>query len=92
MDEQVKRDAYLRGLKLKNTGLDEETIFIRLEKQGVPSDLAKEVAKNVFLQRQIDNINNQPAPIFFASKRPLIETLIVEIKFWLQNRKSKKGH
>jgi len=41
MEEQIKREAYLKGLKLKNTGLDEETICIRLEKQGIPFELAK---------------------------------------------------
>ena len=92
MDEALKRDAYLKGLKLKNTGLDEETIWIRLEKQGIPHDLAKEVAKNVFMQRQIDAINNQPAPSFFASKTPLIGVLINEIKMWFHMRKSNKGN
>lgn len=62
--DAIKRDAYLRGLKLKNTGLDEETISIRLEKQGISSELAKEVAKNVFLQRKIDAINNEQVPAF----------------------------
>lgn len=90
MDEQIKRDAYLKGLKLKNTELDEETIAIRLEKQGVSFELAKEVAKNIFLQRQIDAINNQQAPSFFASKHPAIFQLIYEIKFWFQMRKSNK--
>ncbi len=90
MDYSAKRDAYTKGLKLKNTGLDEETIFIRLEKQGVPYDLAKEVAKNVFLQRQIDAINNQPAPSFFASKQPAVTTLINEIRLWFRMRKYNK--
>ena len=89
MDEQIRRDAYRKGLALKNTGLDEEIICIRLEKQGVPYELAKEVAKNVFMQRQIDAINNQPAPSFFASKGPAIRLLIEEIKLWFKMRKNK---
>ncbi|MCW3102749.1 MAG: hypothetical protein JWO09_1189 [Bacteroidetes bacterium] len=89
MEEHIKRDAYLKGLKLKNTGLDEETICIRLEKQGIPYDLAQEVAKNVFLQRQIDAVNNQPAPVFSIPKRPIISILIDEIRLWFQMRKQK---
>ena len=57
--EAIKRDAYPKGVKLKSSGLDEETILIRLEKQGVAYDLAKEVAKNVVLQRKIDKVNNE---------------------------------
>ncbi len=53
MDETLKRKAYLEGLKLKNSGLDQEIIYARLEKQGIPEELAKEVAKNVMLERQI---------------------------------------
>ena len=30
--ENIKRDAYLKALKFKNTGLDEEAIYARLEK------------------------------------------------------------
>lgn len=45
--ENIKRDAYLKALAFKNTGLDEEAIYARLEKQGFPDEIAKEVAKNV---------------------------------------------
>ncbi|MFL5762488.1 MAG: hypothetical protein ACJ77K_01020 [Bacteroidia bacterium] len=62
MEDAVKRDAYLKGLKLKRTGLDEETIAIRLEKQGVPYELAKEVAANIQLQRRIDVEDKEKLP------------------------------
>jgi len=52
MDETLRRKAYLEGLKLKNSGLDEEIIYARLEKQGIPPELAKEVAKNVLMERK----------------------------------------
>ncbi len=86
MDEAIKRDAYLKGLKLKNTGLDEETIVIRLEKQGVSSGLASEVAKNVFLQREIDSLNNQQAPSFFESKNSMFVQLYHEMKFLFKSK------
>ena len=87
MDESIKRDAYLKGLKLKNTGLDEGTIMIRLEKQGISSELAREVAKNVFLQRQIDSLNAAQAPSFFASKNSLFVQLFHEINFLFKSNK-----
>lgn len=90
MEDSIKRDAYLKGLKLKNTELDEETICIRLKKQGIPYELAKDIAKNIFLQRQIDSINTQQAPSFFASKGPIIRQLFLEIKLWFQTRKSNR--
>ena len=37
--EELKKKAYLMGLRLKNSGLDAETIYARLEKQGIPEDL-----------------------------------------------------
>lgn len=49
--EQLKRKAYHEGLKLQNSGLGEEVIYARLEKQGIPIDLAKEVAKNLVLEK-----------------------------------------
>ena len=51
-DEETRRSAYMKGLQLKQAGLDAETIYARLEKQGFHPDLAKEVASNIMLQRQ----------------------------------------
>ena len=53
--DSIKRKAYVEGLKLKNTGLEEEVIYAKLEKQGIPKDLAKEVARNVVIERNIYN-------------------------------------
>ena len=87
MDESVKRDAYIKGLRLKNTGLDEEIIAIRLEKQGVTAELAREVAKNVCLQRTIDSVNNAPAPGPFFNSAGAIGQLLKEIKLWFKLKK-----
>lgn len=61
--ENIKRDAYLKALKFKNTGLDEEAIYARLEKQGVPDDIAKEVAKNVLIKKIEDKDKEVPKPL-----------------------------
>jgi hypothetical protein len=91
MDEAIKRDAYLKGLQLKNTGLDEEIILIRLEKQGIPYDLAKEVAANVFLQRKVDAVNKLQPPNPFGSRGSIIMQFIYEMKLRLQIWKSEKN-
>lgn len=47
----LKHKAYLEGLKFKNSRLEEDVIYAKLEKQGIPIALAKEVAMNVVLER-----------------------------------------
>ncbi len=46
-EESLRRKAFMLGMKLKNSGLDPETIYARLEKQGISENLAKKVAFNV---------------------------------------------
>ena len=53
-ESEVKKKAYLMALRLKNSGLDEETIYARLEKQGVPEELARQVARDTQIQRNRD--------------------------------------
>lgn len=90
MEESAKRDAYLKGLKLKSAGLDEEAIFARLEKQGVEYDLAKEVAKNVFLQMKIDKDNNELPPSLFTNRLSIVEIIVNQVKRWFELKKLNK--
>ena len=53
-ESEVKKKAYLMGLRLKNSGLDEETIYARLEKQRIPEELARQVARDTQIQRNRD--------------------------------------
>ena len=77
----MKRDAYLKAWQFKNAGLDEEVIFARLEKQGFPYDLAKEVAKNVVAQKTEDKENKMPAYLnSFAVWRKLLKALFPKLK------------
>lgn len=61
--ENIKREAYLKALTFKNTGLDEEAIYARLEKQGVPEDIAREVAKNVLIKKMEEKEKQVPNPL-----------------------------
>lgn len=58
MDTELMNKAYLAGLKLKNSGLSEEIIYVRLEKQGFPEELARKVASDVFNQVEKETAEN----------------------------------
>jgi len=57
-DESLKRKAYLEGLRLKNSGLEAEIIYARLEKQGIPDELARKVVKDIMAERKKENIKD----------------------------------
>jgi len=59
MDESLKKKAYLEGTKLKNAGYDSEVILARLDKQGIPKDLAKQVVMNLYIQQQKEVVKAQ---------------------------------
>lgn len=54
-EDELKKKAYLMALRLKNSGLDAETIYARLEKQGIPEEMAKQVVRDILYEsrRQI---------------------------------------
>jgi uncharacterized membrane protein len=59
MDEELKRRAYLEGQKLQKVGYDAEVILARLDKMGIPEELAKQVAANLFIQQAVDESNRE---------------------------------
>lgn len=63
MDEELKRKAYLQAARLKNEGLDNEVIYARLEKQGIPDDLIQQVLGNLTVQ-QVKDVNAAQRPFF----------------------------
>jgi hypothetical protein len=64
--EEYKKMVYLAGLRLKNSGLDEETIYARLEKKGVPEDLARQVASDVRIERKKEKVRELETGYNFA--------------------------
>jgi hypothetical protein len=86
MEDSIRREAYLKGMQLKNSGLDAETIYARLEKQGYPAQLAKQVAKDVMLQRREDAINDLK-PGGPMSKKYLFSKLFQVVIDWIQKLK-----
>ncbi|MDB4923837.1 hypothetical protein [Mucilaginibacter sp.] len=65
MDEELKRKAYLEGMKLRKAGLDNEVIYARLEKQGIPDELIKNVLQNMSIQKKID-VTEEQKPSYYS--------------------------
>jgi hypothetical protein len=65
MDEELKRKAYLEGMKLKKAGLDNEVIYARLQKQDIPDELIKNVLQNMSIQRKREVIEEQ-TPFYYS--------------------------
>jgi len=59
MDEGLKNKAYLEGSRLKAAGYDNEVILARLDKQGVPDDLARQVIKNLSIQQKREVVEKE---------------------------------
>ncbi len=57
--EELERRAYSMAWKLKNSNFEEEVIYAKLEKQGIPKDLALEAARNIVLERQKDLVKDE---------------------------------
>jgi hypothetical protein len=49
---ELKKKAYLMALRLRSSGLDAETIYARLEKQGIPEELARQVAYDTIVEKK----------------------------------------
>jgi len=59
MDEGLRNKAYLEASRLKRSGLDNEVIYARLEKQGIPPDIINRVIQNINLQNVADQTNER---------------------------------
>jgi hypothetical protein len=60
--EELERKAFLLGLKFKQSGLDQEMIYVRLEKDGIPEDLALKVVRELAkgeLKKERDTANEK---------------------------------
>lgn len=79
--ESIKKEAYSKAMKFKNTGLDAEAIYARLEKQGVPENIAREVAKNVVMHKQEIKNSLPPTPTNpFSVWATIIKLIFPKIK------------
>jgi hypothetical protein len=51
-DNEMKKKAYLAAQRLRHAGLDAETIYARLEKQGIPEAFARQAVNDAILEKQ----------------------------------------
>jgi hypothetical protein len=65
-ESELRKKAYSIALKLKNSGLDAEVIYARIEKQGIPEEMAMEVVKDILIERKRD-IVQQTQPVYHFS-------------------------
>lgn len=80
-EEELKKKAYLMGLRLKHSGLDAETIYARLEKQGIPEELARQAAKDTLIERKREVLKETEPVYNFALIRIGIGVVIALISY-----------
>lgn len=79
--EELKKKAYLIGLRLRSSGLDGEAIYARLEKQGIPEAMAKDVVRDILTERK-RGVVNEATPIYdFAFVRIGIGVTVALISY-----------
>lgn len=65
MGEGLKNRTYLEGMRLKKSGLDDEVIRARLEKQGIPEDMIKSVIQNLNMKRKAEK-KEEHQPMYYS--------------------------
>ncbi|HMJ67381.1 MAG TPA: hypothetical protein VK508_00720 [Cyclobacteriaceae bacterium] len=78
---ELKKKAYLIGLRLKKSGMDGETIYARLEKQGIPEEMAKDVVRDILIEGKRDVVK-EATPIYdFALARIAIGITVALVSY-----------
>lgn len=55
-EEELKKKAFLEGMKLMRAGMDREVIYARLEKQGIPEEIINHAIQNLFIQKKVEQV------------------------------------
>jgi hypothetical protein len=71
-ESELKKKAYLIVLRLRNSELDMEAIFARLEKQGISEEIARQVIRDVIIQAKRDEVEEVKPVYQFAIIRIVI--------------------
>ena len=70
--KNLKEKAYKVALKFKGSKLEQEIVYAKLEKQGFPENIAKEVALNMVIEKK--NLNKED---FLDYKKIVLFTVAV---------------
>lgn len=65
-ESELRKKAYLMGMRPKSSGQDAETIYAKLEKQGITQELAKEVVRDLMKEEKREVIEKTKADLNFA--------------------------
>ena len=63
MSDELKKKAYLLASRLLQQGYDYEVIRARMDKEGIPEEMIKQVIKNLAVQ-QIVEVAKENKPFF----------------------------
>ena len=78
---ELKKKAYLMVLRLKNSGLDAETIYARLEKQGIPEEMAKQAIRDTLLESKRQVVKDTEPAYNFALIRIGIGVILALVSY-----------
>ncbi len=78
-EEGIKRRAYSLGFQLKNSNLDIDVIYARLEKQGIPPEIATQVIKDMSEEDENKLIVDAKPKFYFAFAGLIIGIIIAII-------------
>ncbi len=81
--DELKKKAYQMGLRLKSSGLDAETIYARLEKQGIPENTAREVVRDILIEKKRDEVKQAETNYDFALIRIGLGLVIALVSYLL---------
>ncbi len=82
-EESLKRRAYSSATKLKNQGLDRESIYARLEKDGIPEHIIIEVLENMTKQIRKERVISEKSHREIAWIKIVIALVIVIISYFV---------
>jgi uncharacterized membrane protein len=82
MNDELKKKAYLEAQKLRNAGHSFETILARLDKMGIPEELAEQVVKNLAIQ-YIKNVETETRPFYNLALFRIGVGVVLAVVFYL---------
>ncbi len=80
-EEGLKRRAYSTAIKLKNQGLDRDSVYARLEKDGIPEHIIIHVFGNLTKQARNERVKSEKPQREIAWLKIVISILIVIISY-----------
>jgi uncharacterized membrane protein len=80
-EEEVKKLAYSTAMRLKNAGADREIIRAKLDKLGVPAEVARDVIKNLWMENNRKVVEEQKSVYNIALIRIAVACGVALVSF-----------